>query len=117
MRLASLPGFPRGEQNRSQGGAEWGSERIVVRFRTAFRLYQRRAVRPAIFQVRQGRPMKPAHFRPRDTAPRLKAHSTTDTSVAILGAGFGGLCMAIKLLEAGHDDFTVFEKASSAGGT
>jgi len=37
--------------------------------------------------------------------------------VAILGAGFGGLCMAIKLLEAGIDDFVVLEKGAEVGGT
>ena len=40
-----------------------------------------------------------------------------DTSVAILGAGFGGLCMAIKLLESGHNDLMIFEKSASSGGT
>ena len=53
----------------------------------------------------------------RDPGLQLRAHAVCDTSVAILGAGFGGLCMAIKLLEAGHDEFMIFEKASSAGGT
>lgn len=49
----------------------------------------------------------------------ISSHSgpACDTSVAILGAGFGGLCMAIKLREAGHDDFMIFEKAESVGGT
>jgi cation diffusion facilitator CzcD-associated flavoprotein CzcO len=37
--------------------------------------------------------------------------------VAIIGAGFSGLCMAIKLKEAGHTNFKVFEKASDIGGT
>lgn len=37
--------------------------------------------------------------------------------VAILGAGFAGLCMAIKLEEAGRRDFVIFEKASRLGGT
>lgn len=45
-----------------------------------------------------------------DQAPR-------EFGVAILGAGFAGLCMAIKLLEAGRQDFIVFEKAASLGGT
>ncbi|MFM7207303.1 MAG: flavin-containing monooxygenase [Planctomycetaceae bacterium] len=40
-----------------------------------------------------------------------------DTSVAILGAGFAGLCMALKLLETGQSDFMVFEKAGALGGT
>ncbi len=37
--------------------------------------------------------------------------------VAILGAGFGGLCMAIKLREAGNDNFLILEKGSDVGGT
>ena len=37
--------------------------------------------------------------------------------VAIIGAGFSGLCMAIKLKEAGRTNFRVFEKASDIGGT
>jgi cation diffusion facilitator CzcD-associated flavoprotein CzcO len=37
--------------------------------------------------------------------------------VAILGAGFGGICMAIKLVESGRRDVVVFEKASALGGT
>jgi cation diffusion facilitator CzcD-associated flavoprotein CzcO len=40
-----------------------------------------------------------------------------DVGVAILGAGFAGICMAIKLLEAGSEDFAIFEKASALGGT
>ncbi|MEQ8267711.1 MAG: NAD(P)/FAD-dependent oxidoreductase [Parvibaculum sp.] len=38
-------------------------------------------------------------------------------SVAILGAGAAGLCIAIKLQKAGIDGFTIFEKAASVGGT
>ena len=37
--------------------------------------------------------------------------------VAIIGAGFSGLCMAIKLKEAGRTNFRVFEKAADIGGT
>ncbi len=37
--------------------------------------------------------------------------------VAIVGAGFGGLCMAIKLREAGNDNFVILEKGSEVGGT
>ncbi|WP_113704610.1 flavin-containing monooxygenase [Nonomuraea lactucae] len=37
--------------------------------------------------------------------------------VAIVGAGFGGLCMAIRLRRAGIGSFTVFEKAGELGGT
>lgn len=40
-----------------------------------------------------------------------------EVDVAILGAGFGGLCMAIKLREAGNDNFVILEKGSDVGGT
>ncbi len=37
--------------------------------------------------------------------------------VAVVGAGFSGLCMAIKLKQAGRTNFRVFEKAADIGGT
>ncbi|WP_433517206.1 flavin-containing monooxygenase [Nonomuraea sp. CA-143628] len=37
--------------------------------------------------------------------------------IAIIGAGFGGLCMAIQLERAGIGSYTVFEKADGLGGT
>ncbi|MFZ4552346.1 MAG: flavin-containing monooxygenase [Aquabacterium sp.] len=37
--------------------------------------------------------------------------------VAIAGAGFGGLCMAIKLQEAGITDYVILEKGNEMGGT
>jgi cation diffusion facilitator CzcD-associated flavoprotein CzcO len=37
--------------------------------------------------------------------------------VAIIGAGFGGLCMAIRLEKAGIRTYSVFEKADDLGGT
>jgi cation diffusion facilitator CzcD-associated flavoprotein CzcO len=37
--------------------------------------------------------------------------------VAIVGAGMSGLCMGIKLEEAGIHDFTIYEKAGEVGGT
>lgn len=37
--------------------------------------------------------------------------------VAIVGSGFAGIGMAIKLKEAGRDDFVVIEKADDVGGT
>lgn len=39
------------------------------------------------------------------------------TTVAIIGSGFGGLCMAIRLKKAGIDSFVILEKAGSVGGT
>ncbi|WP_436763456.1 flavin-containing monooxygenase [Streptosporangium sp. V21-05] len=38
-------------------------------------------------------------------------------NVAIIGAGFGGLCMAIQLEKAGIRSYTVFEKGADVGGT
>lgn len=43
--------------------------------------------------------------------------STQPYDVIILGAGFGGLCMAIKLRERGNDNFIILEKAGEVGGT
>jgi len=39
------------------------------------------------------------------------------TRIAIVGSGFSGLGMAIKLKEAGIEDFTIFERAQEIGGT
>src|SRR6187402_2828195 len=36
---------------------------------------------------------------------------------AVIGAGMAGILSAIKLTEAGFDDFTVYEKADRPGGT
>lgn len=36
---------------------------------------------------------------------------------AIIGAGFGGLCTAIRLRESGHENFVILEKAGDVGGT
>ena len=47
-----------------------------------------------------------------DTAP-LPDH----VDVAIVGAGFAGLGMAIKLEQAGREDFVVLERAEEVGGT
>ena len=40
-----------------------------------------------------------------------------DHRIAIIGAGFGGLGAAIKLLDEGENDFVIFEKGSDVGGT
>ena len=41
----------------------------------------------------------------------------TQTEVAIIGSGFAGLCMGIKLRQAGCEDFVILEKADRLGGT
>jgi cation diffusion facilitator CzcD-associated flavoprotein CzcO len=37
--------------------------------------------------------------------------------VAVIGAGFSGLGMAVRLRQHGIESFTIYEKASSLGGT
>lgn len=46
-----------------------------------------------------------------------KTASAVDVPIAIIGAGFAGLGMAIRLLAAGRRDFVVLERAQSVGGT
>ena len=38
-------------------------------------------------------------------------------NIAIIGAGFAGICMAIRLKQAGIDDFLIYERAHDLGGT
>ena len=38
-------------------------------------------------------------------------------NVAIIGAGFAGICMGIRLKQAGIDDFVIYERANELGGT
>lgn len=40
-----------------------------------------------------------------------------DLQIAIMGAGPGGICMAIRLKQAGFENFVLFEKSSGLGGT
>jgi cation diffusion facilitator CzcD-associated flavoprotein CzcO len=49
-------------------------------------------------------------------APASESHRQ-DFSIAIIGAGFAGIGMAIRLLQAGIDSFTIFERADEIGGT
>lgn len=46
-----------------------------------------------------------------------KSGSRTEMRIAILGAGASGLCMAVKLKEAGYTQITIFEKSDGVGGT
>jgi cation diffusion facilitator CzcD-associated flavoprotein CzcO len=43
--------------------------------------------------------------------------STRSLRIAIIGAGPGGICMGIKLKQAGFDDFVLLEKGQGVGGT
>ncbi|MGA8256677.1 MAG: NAD(P)/FAD-dependent oxidoreductase [Nocardioides sp.] len=47
----------------------------------------------------------------------ISADQAVDVDVLVIGAGFAGLCSAIKLQESGHRDFVVIEKGSDVGGT
>ena len=47
----------------------------------------------------------------------MTAADRRDFHVAILGAGFGGLGMAIRLGQTGRQDFVVFERDEEVGGT
>ncbi|KAI5060744.1 hypothetical protein GOP47_0025164 [Adiantum capillus-veneris] len=47
----------------------------------------------------------------------LHQPAMADVEVLIIGAGFSGLCMAIKLLQAGYTSFVLIEKHADVGGT
>ncbi len=60
------------------------------------------------------------------TGGEIQPHSSGGTDVndrdphfrvAVIGAGFSGLCMSIRLIQAGITDFVVLERAAEVGGT
>ena len=64
----------------------------------------------------------PAVTAPADTAPAVTAPAPAGplpghVRVAVIGAGFGGIGVAIALQRAGHADFVVLERATAVGGT
>jgi cation diffusion facilitator CzcD-associated flavoprotein CzcO len=50
-------------------------------------------------------------------SPRVVTEARGGHPLIIVGAGFGGLCMAIRLKESGIEDFTILEQADEVGGT
>ncbi|MEM8684806.1 MAG: NAD(P)-binding protein, partial [Pseudomonadota bacterium] len=48
---------------------------------------------------------------------RVNASDSDVLDVAIIGAGLGGFCMAIRLRDAGITNFRIFEKSGGVGGT
>ncbi|MCL4683588.1 NAD(P)/FAD-dependent oxidoreductase [Myxococcota bacterium] len=52
-----------------------------------------------------------------DSPGSVRATGSREFPIAILGAGFGGIGMAIQLRKAGIDSFTLFERADEIGGT
>ena len=79
----------------------------LSRVATGFRLRGRRARRAEREDVIVNR--TPAAEEP--TSPGKT------TTVAIIGAGFSGICLAIRLKQAGIETFTIFEKSDGVGGT
>lgn len=51
------------------------------------------------------------------SSARKQADHVAGAVIAIIGAGFSGMCMAIKLREAGFQNITLYEKADNVGGT
>lgn len=47
----------------------------------------------------------------------LSKNTIQKTKVAIIGSGFGGLAMAIRLLQSQIHDFVILEKSNDVGGT
>ena len=52
-----------------------------------------------------------------ETQPTATDSTRTDLRFIIIGAGMSGILSAIKLQEAGIDNFTIYEKANRLGGT
>ena len=53
----------------------------------------------------------------RPTREKPIEHIARHTDIAIVGAGFAGIGLAVRLQRAGRTDFAVFERATSVGGT
>ncbi|MEZ5893716.1 MAG: NAD(P)/FAD-dependent oxidoreductase [Parvularculaceae bacterium] len=52
-----------------------------------------------------------------EDSAKLNGGGTYRPRIAILGAGFSGMGMAIRLRQVGFDNFTIYEKAADVGGT
>ena len=52
-----------------------------------------------------------------EAAAGFPESAVTKVQVLIVGAGFSGLCMGIKLLAAGMKSFLIVEKSEDIGGT
>lgn len=47
----------------------------------------------------------------------MEASASSHHQVLIIGTGYGGMCMAIRLQQSGEQDFLLLERAQSVGGT
>jgi cation diffusion facilitator CzcD-associated flavoprotein CzcO len=54
---------------------------------------------------------------PTSTAPASVPHLPAAVDIAVIGSGFSGLAMAVRLRQAGFQDFVVVERADDVGGT
>ncbi len=50
-------------------------------------------------------------------SPSPMQEKSAPFKIAIIGAGFAGICMGIRLKQAGIDDFVIYERADELGGT
>src|SRR6187402_3916163 len=66
---------------------------------------------------RVSRSSPPIRLRPMSDAQSENGQAPRHTRIGILGAGFGGLGLAIRLRQAGIEDFTVWERDADVGGT
>jgi cation diffusion facilitator CzcD-associated flavoprotein CzcO len=57
--------------------------------------------------------MNPKEMNPQDT---ITSRKPVRTRIVVIGAGFGGIGLGIKLKAAGLDDFVILEKSDSVGG-
>lgn len=51
------------------------------------------------------------------TADSARGEDVTNVRIAVIGTGFAGLGMAVRLQQEGYDDFVVLERGGSVGGT
>lgn len=51
------------------------------------------------------------------TAPAKRGRAHAPLAVLVIGTGFSGVCIGIKLLEQGISHFRIYEKAQGIGGT
>lgn len=73
-----------------------------------------------VFKSDRGRKISSDNHHQRTAFPDVLANSDTDiphVHIAILGTGFSGLGMAIRLKQRGYNDFVVIERADDIGGT
>ena len=61
--------------------------------------------------------MKPNEFKQAATAGQNAGSAVERHRVIVVGTGFSGLCMGVKLRENGEDDFVLLERAGDVGGT